>query len=76
MPNQNSVSGGDPIIGKATIIEQLTESIVRASLPNGKIIHAHLPMKLKEKPALTIGKCILVKMNPYDFSRGRIIIDK
>ena len=39
MPNQNSVSGGDPIIGKATIIQQLTESIVRASLPNGKIIH-------------------------------------
>ena len=76
MPNQNSVNGGDPIIGKATIIQQLTESIVRASLPNGKIIHAHLPMKLKEKPALTIGKCILVKMNPYDFSRGRIIIDK
>ena len=41
-----------PIIGKATIIEQLTENIVRASLPNGKVIHAHLPIKIKEKPAL------------------------
>jgi translation initiation factor IF-1 len=76
MSNQDTTNEGDPIIGKATVIEQLTESIVRASLPNGKIIHAHLPMKIKEKPTLTIGESILVKMNPYDFSRGRIIIDK
>ena len=76
MSNQDTTNENDPIIGKATVIEQLTESIVRASLPNGKIIHAHLPMKIKEKPTLTIGESILVKMNPYDFSRGRIIIDK
>lgn len=76
MPKQKTINQGDPIIGKATIIEQLTESIVRATLPNGKVIHAHLPMKIKEKPALPIGKCILVRMNPYDFSGGRIIIDK
>ncbi|MFL2479415.1 MAG: translation initiation factor IF-1 [Verrucomicrobiales bacterium] len=76
MPNQNTTNESAPIIGKATIIEQLTENIVRASLPNGKVIHAHLPIKIKEKPALSIGKCILVKMNPYDFSKGRIIIDK
>ena len=76
MSHQDTTNEGNPIIGKATVIEQLTESIVRASLPNGKIIHAHLPMKIKEKPALTIGESILVKMNPYDFSRGRIIIEK
>ncbi|MBT7983246.1 MAG: hypothetical protein HN584_11830 [Akkermansiaceae bacterium] len=76
MSDQDTTNEGGPIIGKATVIEQLTESIILASLPNGKIIYAHLPMKIKEKPALTVGKSILVKMNPYDFSHGRIIIDK
>jgi len=76
VPKQKTINQSDSIIGKATIIEQLTESIVRATLPNGKVIHAHLPMKIKEKPALSIGKCILVRMNPYNFSAGRIIIDK
>ena len=76
MPKKNSISESDKIIGKAIIIEQLTESIVRASLPNGKIIHAHLPLKFKDKKTLTIGERILVRMNPYDFSRGKIIVDE
>ncbi|MEE2808042.1 MAG: translation initiation factor IF-1 [Verrucomicrobiota bacterium] len=76
MANKNTAQENTIIIGKATIIEQLTESTVRASLPNGKIIHAHLPLKIKERSILTIGEKILVKMNPYDFSRGRIIIDE
>ena len=76
MPKKNTIHQELPIIGKATIIEQLTESIVRASLPNGKIIHAHLPMKFKDKKTLTIGERILVRMNPYDFSRGKIIVDE
>ena len=76
MPKQKTINQSDSIVVKATIIEQLTENIVRATLPNGKVIHAHLPMKIKEKPALSIGKCILVRMNPYNFSAGRIIIDK
>ena len=76
MVNKNNTHEGSPIVGKALITEQLTERIVRASLPNGKIIHAHLPSKIKEKPTLKIGRKILVKMNPYDFSRGRIIIDE
>lgn len=76
MANKNTSHEGSPIIGSAIITEQLTERIVRASLPNGKNIHAHLPSKIKEKPTLKIGGEILVKMNPYDFSRGRIIIDE
>jgi translation initiation factor IF-1 len=43
-----------------------------AELPNGKQVHAHFP---RRRPAedLQPGDSVSLEMNPYDFSRARII---
>ncbi|MBD29031.1 MAG: translation initiation factor IF-1 [Verrucomicrobiaceae bacterium] len=61
------------IFGSAKIIEKLESRLFKASLPNGKIIHAHFSKSDTENIHLEVGDLIKVKMNPYDFSRARIV---
>ena len=63
------------IIGSAKIIEKLESRLFKAALPNGKIIHAHFSKSDNSKIDFEVGEIVRVKMNPYDFSRARIISD-
>ena len=63
------------IIGSAKIIEKLERRLFKASLPNGKIIHAHFSKSDNSQIDFEVGEIIKVKMNPYDFSRARIVSD-
>ena len=61
------------IIGSAKIIEIVDNRIFKAALPNGKIIHAHLTESEILESKIEVGDTVRVKMNPFDFSRGRIV---
>ena len=63
------------IIGSAKIIEKLERRLFKASLPNGKIIHAHFSKSDNSQIDFEAGEIVKVKMNPYDFSRARIVSD-
>ena len=61
------------IIASAKIIERLNDRIFKAELPNGKLIHIHFSKSDESELKIEIGDLVKVKMNPFDFSRGRII---
>ena len=64
------------IIASAKIIERLNDRIFKAELPNGKLIHIHFSKSDESDESelkIEIGDLVKVKMNPFDFSRGRII---
>ena len=63
------------IIGTAKIIEIVDNRIFKAALPNGKIIHTYFSGSEKSESNIEVGDTVSVKMNPFDFSRGRIIND-
>ena len=63
------------IIGSAKIIEIVDKQIFKAALPNGKIIHTHFSGSEKSESNIEVGDTVSVKMNPFDFSRGRILND-
>ena len=59
------------IIASAKIIERLKDRIFKAELPNGKLIHIHFSKSDESELKIEIGDLVKVKMNPFDFSRGR-----
>ena len=61
-----------PITTEGEIIEVLDERSYRATLPNGKIIHAHIPLGARGESPLAVGDRVCLQLNPYDFSRARI----
>ena len=63
------------IIATAKIIEIVDNRIFKAALPNGKIIHTHFSGSEKSESNIEVGDTVSVKMNPFDFSRGRILND-
>ena len=63
------------IIGSAKIIEIVDNRIFKAALPNGKIIHAHFAESELLESKIEVGDTVSVKMNPFDFSSGRIVSD-
>ena len=63
------------IIATAKIIEIVDNRIFKAALPNGKIIHAHFSGSEQSESKIEVGDTLKVRMNPFDFSRGRIMSD-
>ncbi len=64
------------IIASAKVVERLNDRIFKAELPNGKLIHIHFSKSDESDESelkIEIGDMVKVKMNPFDFSRGRII---
>lgn len=59
------------ITTEATVVEVLDSHTCTAELPNGKVVHAHLPRR-KPGAELQTGQTVNLEMNPYDFSRARI----
>ena len=61
-----------PITTQAIIREVIDGHTYVAELRNGKHVHAHLPRR-KAAIDLQPGETVELEMNPYDFSRARII---
>lgn len=56
------------------VLETLNPVLYRVSLPNGKIILAHLSKRLtEEKTAFCVGENLLLELTPYDFDTARIL---
>lgn len=59
---------------RARILAHTGPVLYRVSLPNGKIILAHLSKRLAdEQAAFAVGDMLLLELTPYDFETARII---
>jgi len=62
-----------PITTQGTIIDRINEHTFHVSLPNGKIIIAHVPLRLKElSPILKKGDKTHLELTTFDFDKARI----
>jgi translation initiation factor IF-1 len=56
------------------ILEQAGPALYRVSLPNGKIILAHLSKRLADANAgFEVDRQVLLELTPYDFDTARIL---
>lgn len=59
---------------RARILAQAGPVLYRVSLPNGKIILAHLSKRLTDEQAVfAAGDMLLLELTPYDFETARIL---
>lgn len=59
---------------RARILAQAGPVLYRVSLPNGKIILAHLSKRLTDEQAVfAVGDMLLLEFTPYDFETARIL---
>ncbi len=57
-----------------TILENPQPVLYRVSLPNGKIILAHLSKSLTQAAAtFATGQQVVLELTPYDFDQARIL---
>ncbi len=70
------MGGEKPITVEAIVVEVMSHRVFTASLPNGKIVTAHIPSrKAGDSSPFKPGDQIVLEMTPYDFSSARIRID-
>lgn len=62
----------DPITVVGKVLEERGTGVWNASLPNGKVILAHLSKKARDTSNVAIGSEVVLEMTPYDFEKGRI----
>ena len=56
------------------VLEQAGPVLYRVSLPNGKVILAHLSKRLADQNAVfAAGDSLLLEFTPYDFDTARIL---
>jgi translation initiation factor IF-1 len=56
-----------------TILRPLSPGLYHASLPNGKMVTAHLSKELSaDPPELEAGRTVLLEISPFDLDRARI----
>ncbi len=56
------------------VLETRGPVLYRVSLPNGKIILAHLSKDLAaEQASFAVGEDLLLELTPYDFDTARIL---
>jgi translation initiation factor IF-1 len=57
-----------------TILENLNPVLYRVSLPNGKVVLAHLSKQLStEPPSFLPNERVVVELTPFDFDQARIL---
>ena len=62
------------IHAEGRVLEQQGPVLYRVSLPNGKIILAHLSKRLAdEKAVFAAGEKLWLELTPYDFDQARIL---
>ncbi len=58
----------------ARVMGHVHGPLYRVSLPNGKIIMAHLSKQLADDGALFVaGDVLRIELTPYDFDQARIL---
>lgn len=56
------------------VLNQAGPVLYRVSLPNGKVILAHLSKRLTDENAVfAAGDSLLLELTPYDFDTARIL---
>lgn len=60
-----------PITTEGKVLRAIDGHTYVVELPNGKVIHAHLPRR-EQAISFDPGDRVPLHMNPYDFSRARI----
>ncbi len=56
------------------VLAQVAPVLYRVSLPNGKIILAHLSKSLSDSTAeFSVGDLLLLELTPFDFDSARIL---
>lgn len=57
-----------------TVLENLNPVLYRVSLPNGKIVIAHLSKQLaKASPLFAPNDPVVIELTPFDFEQARIL---
>lgn len=56
------------------VLAQVAPVLYRVSLPNGKVILAHLSKPLSDTSAeFAVGDLLLLELTPFDFDSARIL---
>jgi translation initiation factor IF-1 len=58
------------------IVEALSERLCRVEFKNGHRLLAHLAGRRVKPAGLKAGDKVTVEMSPFDFSRGRILLNE
>jgi len=67
------VAGEDAIRAEGTIVEVLSQRLFRVELANGHRLLAYVSGKRRLAfERMSLGDRVLVRMSPYDLSKGRI----
>ena len=62
-----------PILAIATILNQRSDHLFDAALPNGKSVIVHVPKWLRDRvKEITVGGKVELELTPFDFSTARI----
>lgn len=64
------------IHAKGKVLECVGPVLYKVSLPNGKVILAHLSKALvAARASYPVGRFLLLELTPYDFDQARILGD-
>ncbi len=66
----------DAIKLEGVILEALSERLCRVEVKNGHRLLAYMPGRRSKPPGLKTGDKVTVEMSPFDFSRGRILLNE
>ena len=66
----------DAIEIEGAIVEALSQRLYRVEFKNGHRFLAHVPGKPSGAAAPKVGEKVTVEMSPFDFSKGRILLNK
>lgn len=69
--------GEDVIRLEGVVVEVLKETLFRVELANGHRLLGHVSARRREQVAgLKPGEKVTLQMSPFDFSKGRIVLEK
>ena len=61
---------------QGVVVEVLRDKLYRVELPNGHTVLGHLAKKDLPVAPLVAGRVVTLEMSPFDFSKGRIILNQ
>ena len=58
------------------VVEVLRDKLYRVELPNGHKVLGHLAKRDLSAAPLAAGRVVILEMSPFDFSKGRILLQQ
>jgi translation initiation factor IF-1 len=58
------------------VVEVLRDKLYRVELPNGHKVLGHLAKRDLAAAPLAAGRAVILEMSPFDFSKGRILLQQ